>query len=43
MVMRTIYDNVRTYVVIAFGLLIISIAWTAFLLPHQYREAAFPV
>jgi uncharacterized membrane-anchored protein YitT (DUF2179 family) len=35
MVMRTIYDNVRTYVVIAFGLLINSIAWTAFLLPHQ--------
>lgn len=33
--MRTIYDNVRTYVVIAFGLLINSIAWTAFLLPHQ--------
>ena len=35
MVMRTIFDNVRTYVVIAFGLLINSIAWTAFLLPHQ--------
>ena len=35
MVMRTIIDNVRTYVVIAFGLLVISIAWTAFLLPHQ--------
>ena len=35
MVMRTIYDNVRTYVVIAFGLLVISVAWTAFLLPHQ--------
>ncbi len=33
--MRTIFDNVRTYVVIAFGLLINSIAWTAFLLPHQ--------
>lgn len=33
--MRTIYDNIRTYVVIAFGLLINSIAWTAFLLPHQ--------
>jgi uncharacterized membrane-anchored protein YitT (DUF2179 family) len=35
MVLRTILDNVRTYVVIAFGLLVISIAWTAFLLPHQ--------
>jgi uncharacterized membrane-anchored protein YitT (DUF2179 family) len=35
MVMRTILDNVRTYVVIAFGLLVISVAWTAFLLPHQ--------
>ena len=35
MVWRTIFDNVRTYVVIAFGLLIISLAWTAFLLPHQ--------
>ncbi len=35
MVLRTIVDNVRTYVVIAFGLLVISIAWTAFLLPHQ--------
>lgn len=33
--MRTIFDNVRTYVVIAFGLLVISVAWTAFLLPHQ--------
>ncbi len=35
MVMRKIFDNVRTYVVIAFGLLVISVAWTAFLLPHQ--------
>jgi len=35
MVVRTIVDNVRTYVVIAFGLLILSIAWTAFLIPHQ--------
>jgi len=35
MVMRIIFDNVRTYVVIAFGLLVISVAWTAFLLPHQ--------
>ncbi|MDX9726572.1 MAG: YitT family protein [Bacteroidales bacterium] len=35
MVLRTIVDNVRTYVVIAFGLLILSIAWTAFLIPHQ--------
>ncbi len=33
--MRTIIENVRTYVVIAFGLLIFSLAWTAFLLPHQ--------
>ncbi|GEM_PF-4165299 len=32
---RTIIDNVRIYVVIAFGLLILSIAWTAFLLLHQ--------
>jgi uncharacterized membrane-anchored protein YitT (DUF2179 family) len=35
MELRTIFDNVRTYVVIALGLLVISIAWTAFLLPHQ--------
>ena len=35
MVLRTIVENVRTYVVIAFGLLVLSIAWTAFLLPHQ--------
>jgi len=35
MVKRTIIDNIRTYVVIAFGLLVISVAWTAFLLPHQ--------
>ena len=35
MVMSRIVDNVRTYVVIAFGLLVISVAWTAFLLPHQ--------
>lgn len=35
MVMRTIISTVRTYIVIAFGLLINSIAWTAFLLPHQ--------
>ncbi len=35
MVLRTIVDNVRTYVVIAFGLLILSVAWTAFLIPHQ--------
>jgi uncharacterized membrane-anchored protein YitT (DUF2179 family) len=32
---RTIIANVRTYVVISFGLLITSVAWTAFLLPHQ--------
>lgn len=35
MVMRTIVDNVRTYVLMALGLLIFSLAWTAFLLPHQ--------
>ena len=35
MVLRKIFNNVRTYVVIAFGLLVLSIAWTAFLLPHQ--------
>lgn len=35
MVLRTIVENVRTYVIIAFGLLVLSIAWTAFLLPHQ--------
>ncbi len=35
MVIRTIIDNVRIYVVIAFGLLINSIAWTVFILPHQ--------
>ncbi len=33
--MRTIMNNVRTYVLMALGLLIFSIAWTAFLLPHQ--------
>ncbi|NLK54677.1 MAG: YitT family protein [Bacteroidales bacterium] len=35
MVMNKILDSIKTYVVIAFGLLINSIAWTAFLLPHQ--------
>jgi len=35
MATRTILANIRTYVVIAFGLLIFSLAWTAFLLPHQ--------
>ena len=35
MVMRTIMDNIRTYVLMALGLLIFSVAWTAFLLPHQ--------
>ncbi len=35
MALRSIFDNVRTYAVIAFGLLVLSIAWTAFLLPHQ--------
>lgn len=28
-------ENVRTYVLMALGLLIFSVAWTAFLLPHQ--------
>ncbi len=35
MILRTIVDNVRTYLIIAFGLLVFSVAWTAFLLPHQ--------
>lgn len=35
MALRTIIENLRTYVAIAFGLLVLSIAWTAFLLPHQ--------
>lgn len=35
MVMRTIIDNIRTYFLMALGLLIFSVAWTAFLLPHQ--------
>lgn len=35
MVLRTIIHNVRTYFMIAFGLLVLSVAWTAFLLPHQ--------
>ena len=35
MVMNKILDSIKTYVVIAFGLLINSIAWTGFLLPHQ--------
>lgn len=35
MVIRKIIDNIRTYFVIAFGLLVLSVAWTAFLLPHQ--------
>jgi len=33
--MRTILVNIRTYILMALGLLIFSIAWTAFLLPHQ--------
>ncbi|MGI6309996.1 MAG: YitT family protein [Bacteroidales bacterium] len=33
--MNKILDSIKTYVVIAFGLLINSIAWTGFLLPHQ--------
>ncbi|MGE5349945.1 MAG: YitT family protein [Actinomycetota bacterium] len=33
--MRTILDNVRTYFLMAVGLLIFSVGWTAFLLPHQ--------
>ncbi len=35
MTAKTIVDIARPYLVIAFGLLIFSIAWTAFLLPHQ--------
>jgi uncharacterized membrane-anchored protein YitT (DUF2179 family) len=35
MVMRKILENVRTYVLMAVGLLIFSVAWTAFLIPHQ--------
>lgn len=35
MVVRKIMENVRTYVLMALGLLIFSVAWTAFLLPHQ--------
>lgn len=35
MVFRKIFDNVKTYVIITSGLLISSLAWTAFLLPHQ--------
>jgi uncharacterized membrane-anchored protein YitT (DUF2179 family) len=35
MVLGKIIENVRTYVVTSFGLLLLSIAWTAFLLPHQ--------
>ena len=33
--MRTILHNVRTYVLMALGLFIFSLAWTAFLLPHH--------
>ncbi|MCU0460079.1 MAG: YitT family protein [Bacteroidales bacterium] len=33
--MRTILNNVRTYFLMAVGLLIFSVGWTAFLLPHQ--------
>lgn len=35
MVMRTLFENVRTYAVIALGLMVLSLAWTGFLLPHQ--------
>lgn len=35
MTAKMIVDITRPYLVIAFGLLIFSIAWTAFLLPHQ--------
>jgi uncharacterized membrane-anchored protein YitT (DUF2179 family) len=35
MVMRTLFENARTYVVIALGLMVLSLAWTGFLLPHQ--------
>lgn len=35
MTAKTIIDTARPYLTIAFGLLVFSIAWTAFLLPHQ--------
>ena len=35
MVIRKIIDNIRIYFVIASGLFVLSVAWTAFLLPHQ--------
>ncbi|NLN30680.1 MAG: YitT family protein, partial [Bacteroidales bacterium] len=35
MILRKIFEKVRTYAVISAGLLLLSIAWTAFLLPHQ--------
>ncbi len=35
MVMRTLFENARTYVVIALGLMVLSLAWTGFLLPQQ--------
>lgn len=33
--MRTIIENARTYAIIAFGLMVLAVAWTGFLLPHQ--------
>lgn len=33
--MRTIIENTRTYAIIAFGLMVLAVAWTGFLLPHQ--------
>lgn len=35
MEMRTIIENARTYAIIAFGLMVLAVAWTGFLLPHQ--------
>ncbi len=35
MIVRKIFDNVKIYAIITFGVLIMSLAWTAFLLPHQ--------
>lgn len=35
MKMRTIIENARTYAIIAFGLMVLAVAWTGFLLPHQ--------
>lgn len=32
---QVLFRHIRQYAIVAFGLLIFSIAWTAFLLPHQ--------